>query len=637
MPSEQKISSFDEFEIDRENFRVLKSGEPISLSPRAFDVLLMLMGNAGRVVEKQEIFNSVWKDTFVGDNALTKVIKEIRHALTDDATNPHYIETVPKRGYRFIAKISEIGSPIGSVLQQVPETSTGSAEADQRPHRSNSVRNRWIFVSLLLIVGLGTGAFYYFDHAQSANEPADNSPIDSIAVLPFENAAKDPSVEYLSDGITESLINGLSKMSGLKVMSLGSVLRYRGPEHDPQTVGSELNVRGILTGSVRQVGEQLVVNVSLDDARGGRHIWGEQYVRGFGDILTIQDEIEQKVLANLQVHLSVPEQQRISKRYTNDPEAFQLYLKGQYEWRKHTQEGIMTGIDFYKQALVKDPNYALAYAGLSASYGVLGNSYTAPSEAFPQARTYAAKALEIDESLPEAHVAMAAVKLYFDWDGKAAVSELDRAQALDPNNAESYNIRGDFLDATGQFDRSLISRRRAVELDPQSPMYNCNLGITLYNSGQYDEAIGQLERTTDLEPRYVDAWTYLAQAYEQKRMFQQGIDALKNGVAKAERHPQLIALLARNYSKVGDISQSKQALSEIEEMSKRGYVSPYLFALIYDGLGDEEAALGWLEKAYKERSYFMIWLEVDPEFNDLRGDRRFQEMVKRIGLLTAPG
>jgi tetratricopeptide (TPR) repeat protein len=167
-------------------------------------------------------------------------------------------------------------------------------------------------------------------------------------------------------------------------------------------------------------------------------------------------------------------------------------------------------------------------------------------------------------------------------------------------------------------------------------MYNCNLGITLYNSGQYDEAIGQLERTTDLEPRYVDAWTYLAQAYEQKTMFQQGIDALKKGVAKSERHPQLIALLARNYSKVGDISQSKQALAEIEEMSKRGYVSPYLFALIYDGLGDEEATLGWLEKAYKERSYFMIWLEVDPEFNDLRGDRRFQEMVKRIGLLTAP-
>jgi tetratricopeptide (TPR) repeat protein len=295
----------------------------------------------------------------------------------------------------------------------------------------------------------------------------------------------------------------------------------------------------------------------------------------------------------------------------------------------------MTGIGYYKQALEKDPNYALAYAGLSASYGVLGNSYISPNQAFPEARTYAGKAIEIDDALPASHVAMAAVKLYFDWDRKAAASELDRAQALDPNNAESFNIRGDLLDAIGQFDRSLVSRRRAVELDPQSPMYNCNLGVTLYNSGQYDEAIEHLERTTDLEPRYVDAWTYLAQAFEQKKMFKEAIETLEKGVAKAERHPQLVALLARNYAKTGDRGRTKRALADLEEMSKKQYVSPYLFALIYDGLVDDEDTLSSLEKAYRERSYFMIWLGVDPAFGRLHNDRRFQELVKRVDLQPA--
>jgi TolB-like protein/Tfp pilus assembly protein PilF len=488
----------------------------------------------------------------------------------------------------------------------------------------------------LLIVVLGVGAFFYFGVGERTDNAADNDTIDSIAVLPFENAASNPNAEYLSDGITVSLINGLSQISHLKVMSLGSVLRYKGVEHDPQTVGSELNVRGILTGSVRQVGEQVVVNVSLDDSRGGRHIWGEQYVREFGDILAIQDEIEQKVLANLKVHLSGPEERHLAKRYTNDPEAYQLYLKGQYEWRKHTQEGIMTGIDYFKQALEKDPSYALAYAGLSASYGVLGNSYVAPSEAFSEARSYAAKALEIDDTLPESHVAMAAIKLYFDWDVKAAASELDRAQALDPNNAESYNIRGDLLDAISQFDLSLTSRKRAVDLDPQSAMYNCNLGVTLLNAGQYDEALAYLDRTTDLEPRYVDAWTYLAQAYEQKKMFQQAIDALEKGAAKAERHPQLIALLARDYAKTGDSARSKQALAELEEMSKQQYVSPYLFAIAYDGLGDHENTFGALENALKQRSYFLIWLGVDPEFSDLHGDQRFRDLVERVDVSPVP-
>ena len=629
MRPDQNIFEFDDLEIDCNNFRVRKAGRDVTVTPRAFDVLMLLVRNGGRVVEKQEIFDNVWKDTFVSDNALSKVVKEIRQALDDDAANPRYIETVPKRGYRLIAQVA-ISEPEPVAVRKNPVIDSQAAEAQRG---RSIISNRSVFALLVLIIGLGTFAFYYFIQGKTSVESeATDVPIDSIAVLPFENAAQDPNADYLSEGMAESLINDLAQMSDLKVMSLGSVFHYEGKVPDPQRIGNDLNVRAVLTGSVRLVEDQIVVNVSLDDTRQGRHIWGEQYVRKFADVLTVQNDIEQNVLSNLRVKLLLPEQQPDAKRYTNDPEAYQLYLKGQYEWRKHTEDGLLTGIDYYKKALLEDPNYALAYVGLSASYGVLGNSYLRPDEAFPEAKNYAAKALEIDDRLADAHTAAAAASLYFDWNWQETARQLDAAQSLAPNLAESYNIRSDLLDAIGRLDESLASRKRAVDLDPLSPMYNCNLGITLYNSRRYDEAIPQLERTTDLEPTYVDAWTYLGLAYEQKKMYPQEIETLQKGMAKSERHPQLIAVLARAYAVAGDRDRSQRLLGELREAARHRYVSPYLFALVYEGMGDKNNAFASLQNAYEDHSYFMIWLNVAPEVDALREDPRFTDLVRRIGL-----
>src|SRR5262249_17455511 len=314
-------------------------------------------------------------------------------------------------------------------------------------------------IATLLVLTIGITALTYFTRGKTSTTRTNSETIHSIAVLPFKNIAQDPNAEYLSDGITESLINRLSQLSGLKVMSSSAVFRSKGKEQDAQKVGSDLHVPAVLTGSVKQVGDQLVITVSLDDARDDHHIWGEQYVRKFADILAVQNEIAQEVSTNLRLKLTGANERQLAKRYTNNVEAYQLYLKGLYEWNKHTQEDYQRGINFYNQALEKDPNYALAYFGLAASYGALGNHYLPPNEAFPKAKAYASKALALDDTLAEAHHAMSAMKLYYDWDFAGAEKESKRAQTLDPNFARAHQLYGDCLEMMGRFEEAQAERK----------------------------------------------------------------------------------------------------------------------------------------------------------------------------------
>ncbi|MFN2533447.1 MAG: tetratricopeptide repeat protein [Pyrinomonadaceae bacterium] len=449
--------------------------------------------------------------------------------------------------------------------------------------------------------------------------------------LPLTNAAQDPNAEYLCDGITESLINKLSQLSGLKVMSSSSVFRYKGREQDTQKIGNELNVRAVLTGNVKQIGDQLVLNLSLDDAKDNHHIWGEQYVRKFADVLAVQSEIAQEVTTNLRMKLTTADQRQLSKHYTDNVEAYQLYLKGIYEWKKHTLADLQKGIEYFNQAIELDPNYALAYQGLSGSYGVLGNAYLPPNENFPKAKAYAAKALAIDDTLSEAHTAMGADRLLYDWDWAETEKEFKRAQTLNPNYADAHQLYAAYLEAMGRFDEGLAEANRAQELDPLSVMFSMEVGSTLYYARQYPEAIAQLEKTINLEPRYVEAYFYLAQAYEQKKMYTQAIATIQKGMTKAERHPQLIAALGHAYALSGERDKAQHALAELRQMSKQRYVSPYLFAVVYASLGDKEQAFAWLDKAYQDRSFFLIWLRVEPLFDSLRDDARFQDLLQRVG------
>ncbi len=491
---------------------------------------------------------------------------------------------------------------------------------------------RGYFLAVGVFVVLFIAAVYYFTRGNASNNPIANEAINSIAVLPFENAAQDPNIEYLSDGITESLINRLSQLSNLKVMSRSSVFRYKGKEQDANKVGGELNVRAVLTGSVKQIGEQIVITVRLDDAQNNQHIWGEQYVRKFADILNVQSEIVQEVSTNLRLKLTGEAEQQLAKRYSDNVEAYQLYLKGQYEWNKFMQEDLQKSIEYYNQAIEKYPNYALAYAGLAASYSVLGNNYLPPNEAYPKAKLYAAKALAIDDTLAEAHLTMGAVRLFYDWNWAEAEKELKRAQALNPNDANAHNLYGYYLKAMGRLDEAMTENKRAQELDPLSVIVNAEVGAASYYARQYDEAIAQLEKTINLEPHFLIAYLWLGQAFEQKKMYAEAIETFQKGMSKTERHPILVASLGRAYALAGERDKANKALNELREMSKRRYVSPYLFTVVYVGLGDKEQALAWLEKAYEERTFFLIWLKVEPRFDSLRDDARYKDLLRRIGL-----
>jgi len=487
-----------------------------------------------------------------------------------------------------------------------------------------SGRRKAAFGALALaLIGLG---FYLF--AGRSQEKA----IDSVAVLPFVNGSQEPDLEYLSDGIGESLINSLAQLPHLSVKAHSTVFRYKGKEVEPQQVAAALSVQAILNGRVVQRGGDLTLYLSLVDGRSGNQLWGEQYHRKLTDLVTLQNEIARDVSEKLRVRLSGADTQRLAKNSTENVEAYQLYLKGLYVWNKHTQADLQKSIEYFNQALEKDPNYALAYFGLAACYSVLGNNYLPPNEAQPKARDYAAKALAIDDTLAEAHTAMGFIKMSYDWDRAGAEKESKRAQALDPNNGVAHQLYGDCLEVIGRFDEAKAERKRSLEIDPLSPAFNGVAGATFHFAGQYSEAIAQLEKAINLETHIYLSYQWLGQAYEQKRQYREAIETFQKGMTQAERHPQLIAALGHAYALAGERDKALKALAELREMAKRRYISPYLSAVVYVGLGDKEQAFTWLDKAYQDRSAPLLWLKVEPLFDPLRDDPRFQDLLRRIGL-----
>ncbi|HEV2826030.1 MAG TPA: protein kinase [Pyrinomonadaceae bacterium] len=545
----------------------------------------------------------------------------------------------PKERYQ---QMAEMRDELIALLRALPE-GAGSETASfldnfksiaPRRIRASSKRARvFTAVAAALLLVLASSLIYRFRHAKAEEASIKQTKIESIAVMPFVNQSGNADTEYLSDGITETLISSLSQLPKLSVRARSSVFRYKGTNTDLQQIAKELNVQAILNGRIVERGNNLSLYSELVDVAADKVIWSQTYNRPMSSLVSLQIELAHDVSNNLQTKLSGTDEQKLAKNYTANAEAYQLYLKGMYEWKKHTREDLQKGIEYFNQAIELDPNYALAYCGLSAADGVLGNNYLPPNEAFPKAKAYAAKALALDETLPEAHGSMGAVRLYYDWDWAEAEKELKRAQILDPNSADVHHLYADLLEIMGRFDEAKAEEKRALELDPLAPIFNMAFGATLYFAGQYDEAIAQYVKTIDLEPHFVVTYFYLGQAYEQKKMYMQAIATYQKGITQAERNPFLIAALGHAYALSGKRDKAQQALDELREMSKRRYISPYLFAVVYAGLGDKDHTFAWLEKAYQDRSFFLIWLKVEPLFAPLRDDKRFQDLLQRVGLM----
>ena len=488
----------------------------------------------------------------------------------------------------------------------------------------------------ILIIVLAASAYFRFARSYQT--------IDSLAALPFVNVDADPNTEYLSDGITESLINSLSQLPNLKVISFSSVSRYRGQQIDPQTVARDLGVRALLVGKVTQRGDDLIVSAELVDTRDNSHIWGEQYNRKLSGLLALQKEISREISDKLRMRSSGEQKERLTKSYTESTEAYQLYLKGRYHWNKWTPEGWQKSIEYFQQAIKKDPSYALAYVGVSNAYNALGFfDVMLPREAWPKAEEAAVKGLELDDTLGEAHAALGTVKYLYGWDWAAAERELKRAIELNPNDEVAHTVYAYYLHSMGRGDEGLAEMKRAYELDPLSIRINFGLGDMLafaHAHRQYDQAIEQFRKTIELEPAQWTlgaAYWHLAAVYEKKGMYEEAIAEYQRGM-NLSGESYLAAALEQAYKRSG-FSEAKRVVTKMRlqkmiEASKRERVPPLPFAFIYADLGENEQAFEWLEKAYEEHSSSLVHLGdgMVCTCDALRSDPRFADLLRRIGL-----
>jgi serine/threonine-protein kinase len=469
--------------------------------------------------------------------------------------------------------------------------------------------------------------------SSAARRSRSRKTIDSLAILPLANSSDDPDTEYLSDGITESIINNLSQLPKLRVMARSTVFRYKGKEVDPKEAGHDLGVRAVLTGRMFQRGDTLIIKVELVDTSDGSHLWGEQYNRKLADIFNIEEEISSVISEKLRLKLDSTQKKKLARRHTENTEAYQLYLKGRYYWNKRTAEGIKKGIEYFNQAIDSDPNYALAYAGIADSYNILASYSTiAPKDAFPRSKAAARTALELDDKLSEGYASLAFAIFGYDWNWTEAERAFKRAIELNPGYGSAHQWYALFLAAMDRMSEAFAEVKIAEELDPLSLPVNTNVGWLFYLSRSYDEAIETYDKILELDADFILAHRRLGQVYVEKRMYEEAIREFEKCLAPSREDAESLAWLGHAYAASGDTDRARQIIDEMNLLGKSRYVSSYLMAIIRIGMGETDLAFELLEKACEERYGFLAYLKVSPIFDPLRADERFQKLVASVGL-----
>ncbi len=527
-------------------------------------------------------------------------------------------------------------SDFQTAFQSAASTSISPTPPSSAEYIVSSIQRHKMATALIAILTIAAVAGGIVATRVFLNGRNPETAVESIAVLPFENQNRDADTEYLSDGLTESIINSLTQIPNLKVIARGSAFRYKGRNVDPMIAGHELGVRAIMTGRLLQRGDNLVVSAELMDIRDNKQLWGEQYERKVSDLLTVQREIAKEISSSLRLKLSAPEESRITKRYTDNPEAYQLYLKGRFYWNKRTEEGVRKALDYFQQAIDKDPTYALAYTGIADCYSLetlhIDVGSLSPNDAGPKAKAAAMKALQLDDSLAEGHTSLAFVKLIFDWDWTGAEAEFKRAIELNPNSGNAHHWYSHYLMAMGRIDESLAESKRALELDPLGLIMNVHLGWHYVNAHQYDLAVEQLNKALEMDSNFGVADWYLGLAYEQQGKYSEDENAFRKAKDLLKDNEAVVADMGHLYAVSGRKDQALKVIEELKALSKQRYASSYHVALIYLALNEMDQAFAWLEKAYQERSDMLVYLKVDPRVDKLRSDSRFKDLMKRVGL-----
>ena len=631
---------FGVFELDLDTGELRKSGRAVRLRPQAAKLLGVLASRPGQLLTREELQEELWgQATFVDfEHGINLCIREIRAALGDDAATPRYVETLPRRGYRFIAAIHDTYQSATDPtvdVQRAPET-TARADAalpatlEEASRVSNRAR-RWritaIAVSAFVLLVLAVLGWRF------TASPASTVPIRSLVVLPFTNLSGDAQQEYFVEGLTEALTTEIAKVEPLRVISRTTAMRFKNTSHAVPEIARELRVDAVVEGAVMRSGDHVRITAQLIRAASDEHIWAQRYDRNVVDALAVQGDIAEDIAK--QIKLQITPEARASKTKRSGPslEAQDAYLRGRYEWNKRGPPSLLRARVLFKEALDRDPNYALAWVGLADTEYLLsqwGTDVVSPREGMPRAKAAAQRALELDDGLAEAHTSLAMVRWAYDWNWPAAEQEFKRALKLNPNYAIAHQFYGIGLASQGRFEESITEEKRAVELDPLSQIINVTLARMLYTARRYDEATTILRKIVELEPNYFPGHVILGMVAVTTGREEEALREMRKARELAPDSTWVMVNLARAYARSGQRQAALAMLKELEQIAKQRYAPAYQFAIIHAELGETDAAFQWLDRAIEEPSAILMMIKVEPIFDVLRGDPRFAAVVRRI-------
>jgi len=633
---------FDSFVVDLRAGEIYKHGIRLKLQDQPFRVFSFLLERPGQVVTREELRQRLWSaDTFVDfDTGLNSAIKKLRDVLGDSADKPRYIETLPRRGYRFLGSrercVEDRGFESASLseVEPTPGTRHASEPVTESAAPAKSARLHWrlLLASILTLGALGLAAFFAFTARGRSGDA--RVPIKSVAVLPLQNLSGDPSQEYFADGMTEEIIGRLTTIRGIRVISRTSVMQFKGTQLSVPQIARALGVDAIGEGSVVRDANRVRVHAQLIRAATDAHFWSQTYDRELQDVLGLQSDIAQSIAQRVEVTVTEEEHARLASAHAIDPEAYEAYLKGRYYWNKRTAESMAKAALYFEQAISKDPGYGAAYSGLAdCNSGLAWHGFMSPATVLPKAYAAAQKAVEIDARSAEAHASLG-LALCHKWDWAGAEVELKRALELNGQYANAHHWYGDYLSIQGRHDEAQREAKRALELDPLNLMIGSWVGLRYYLARRYDSAVQQSLNTVDLDPSFAAAHLILGESYIQHGKHKESLDELQKAADLSGNSSLYTAQVGVSLALAGEKSRARRLIRELQDVSTKRYVSPYGMAQICAALNDKEQTYKWLETAYRDRAVWMSYLAVDPVFDSIRSEDRFQDLLRRVGLST---